>query len=119
MSKYFSLLMGLLAGLSSLPPQPQGRRAGSSVKKPTDLGGPAQGWGGKVSGRRDRHRMAVADKKPLAPKAKPTATRKRAQHHHPLRDAHGAYTLVGRVKVGDLTHRRKWLAGISAQQRDA
>jgi hypothetical protein len=49
------------------------------------------------------------------------------QHKHPLRDDHGAYTLVGKarqtmeyvegVAVGyAMTERRMWLAGISAQR---
>ena len=56
--------------------------------------------------------------------------RKRAQERQqraPLRDEHGAYTLVGRnrpvsfreFKAGEVTvkqPRRKWLAGISAQR---
>ena len=46
--------------------------------------------------------------------------RKHKQHTHPLRDEHGAYTLVGaRVRVVGgmiVQKRRKWLAGISAQR---
>lgn len=117
MKNHFSLLMALLGGLA-IPAQ-HAARPGSSVKKSTDLGGPSSNWGDKTPSRRDRHRMAVAAKKPPAPKAKLAATRKRAQHHHPLRDDKGAYTLVGHTVAGRLTTRRKWLAGISAQQRDA
>jgi hypothetical protein len=50
--------------------------------------------------------------------------RKHKQYAHPLRDAHGAYTLAGRhpaYRLLDLTElphmgRRVWLAGISAQR---
>jgi opacity protein-like surface antigen len=39
--------------------------------------------------------------------------RARKQHSHPLRDEHGAYTLVGN---NPFKPRRKWLGGISAQR---
>jgi hypothetical protein len=46
------------------------------------------------------------------------------QHKHPLRDEHGAYTLVGRAPIAQHAPdnikqhmpRRMWLAGISAQR---
>lgn len=44
-----------------------------------------------------------------------TRTRKHVQHKHPLRDAHGAYTLTGARPLGDEL-RAMWLAGISAQR---
>jgi hypothetical protein len=37
------------------------------------------------------------------------ASKQRKQHQHPLRDANGAYTLVGR------NPRRMWLAGVSSR----
>lgn len=42
-------------------------------------------------------------------------SRKHAQHKHPLRDGHGAYTVVGRDAETN-TGRRMWVAGISAQR---
>jgi len=53
------------------------------------------------------------------PKLAPARAHK--QHKHPLRDEHGAYTLVGRIRPTGafaewVVTRRVWLAGISAQR---
>ena len=42
--------------------------------------------------------------------------RKHKQHVHPLRDEHGAFTLIGRAPHTLDRVRRIWVAGISAQR---
>jgi hypothetical protein len=66
----------------------------------------------------DKRRSAGPDahaEKPAAPGPKFAKLRKHKQRRHPLQDAHGAYTLIGKdVPLGP--SRRKWLGGISAQR---
>ena len=69
--------------------------------------------------------IAIHEKAHQQKAAKP---RKRKQHVHPLKDAHGAYTLIGKERTlircivdsgtcfEEQEPRRVWLAGISAQR---
>jgi len=71
----------------------------------------------KPMSREDKRRAAVAKSKPAAPGPKFAKPRKHKQHTHPIRDAHGAHTLVGRkFAFNGETIRRMWLAGLSAQR---
>jgi hypothetical protein len=90
-----------------------------------DAIGPASNWPrGKI------HRKHPPRDRGQHPKL--DTPRKHKQHTHPMRDEHGAFTLVGRARIkhepspavdGLVSasrvveiQRRKWLAGISAQR---
>jgi hypothetical protein len=72
----------------------------------------------------DRERANVAARRPARTQPKFAKARAHKQHKHPLRDEHGAYTLVGRPRgygrndTSELPNfgRRIWLGGISAQR---
>lgn len=110
-------MVAAISGTASLMSVPTIKTRGQRGMR--DIIGPATNWpSGKA------HRKPRADTGQHPKFAKP---RKHKQHVHPLRDDHGAFTLVGRSKVvsttinadGDFTdwmQRRKWVAGISAQR---
>lgn len=82
---------------------------------------------GNPPGRTDKRRALAKAKRPAPTQPKFDKPRVHKQHKHPLRDEHGAYTLVGRTEILDVNEdgsfrdsfpgpRRKWLGGISAQR---
>lgn len=113
--------IGLPASATSGPSKPKGKLTPTTPHMPEWVGfRPATNWPGNAGlSRRDKHRAAVAAAKPQAPGPKFKRVRKHKQHVHPLRDEHGAMTLVGATHQA--THqvygyRRVWLGGISAQR---
>ena len=65
--------------------------------------------------RRQLRRQAKAARVSASQQAKPVKQRKHKQHRHPLRDADGAFTLVGKRALID--ERRVWVAGESARAK--
>lgn len=114
-SRKIGLLAAMIAALTGanalpnmLPIKARGQRG------MRDIIGPATNWpSGKI------HRKPRGD---TGQRPKFAKQRKHKQHTHPLRDEHGAFTLVGRSNdepssiLVDGQFRRKWLAGISAQR---
>ena len=64
---------------------------------------------------RQLRRQAKAARVSASQQAKPVKQRKHKQHRHPLRDADGAFTLVGKRALID--ERRVWVAGESARAK--
>lgn len=98
--------------------------------KPTNPPHFAEPIGKSANSKRDKHRAKVAAAKPVAAGPKPLPVRKHKPAKHTRRDAHGAFTLVGKAVEfiggvprdpryyeiaadtdGDWTGIRKWRAG--------